>query len=276
MRSARLKLNHRVFLKTSRSGVALLYALLVLGTVSLVSLIIATLTLRNIKMARDVGSGIIAYYAADSGMERALYEIMVNGNTSNMPNTPLRELTSANYSYTVDDTFNCSNYYTQDSLDMDETLDFDNLGNSTRMHLSWSQRLGNANEEVEVTWLGWEDNFSDFGPESLANYKFGQGTQTVYKETFDYGELQSEGGEIVRQLVNKPNNLVRVKPLKDFVSDFQICFDNGVDITDKVRIDSVGIFSSYKKAIESTYSSTKAGVSGYFDYVIFSEQSLSK
>lgn len=274
MRSA--KLNQFISSRISKSGVALLYALLVLGAVSLISLVIATLTLRNIKMARDVGSGIIAYYAADSGVERALYEIMVNGNTSDRPNTPLRELTSANYSYTVDDTFNCSNYYTQDSLNMDETLEFDNLGNSTRMHLSWSQRLGNTSEEVEVTWVGWEDNFSDFGPVGLGTYQFGQGAQTVYKDTFNYAELQSEGGEIVRRLVNKPNNLVRIKPLKNFISDFKICFDNGVDITDKVKIDSVGTFSSYKKAIESTYNSTEAGVSGYFDYVIFSEQSVSK
>lgn len=276
MRLARLKLNHRVFLKTSRSGVALLYALLVLGAVSLISLVIATLTLRNIKMARDVGSSLVAYYAADSGVERALYEIMINGNTSDRSNIALNELTSANYSYTVDDTFNCSNYYTQDSLDMDEALEFNNLGNPTRMHLSWSQRLGNANEEVEVTWVGWEDNFSDFGPAGAGTYQFGQGAQTVFKDTFNYAELQSEGGEIVRQLVNKPNNLVRLKSLKDFISDLKICFDNGVDITDKVRIDSVGTFSSYKKAIESTYNSTEAGVSGYFDYVIFSEQSVSK
>ncbi len=276
MRLTRIQFRHHILSKKSQSGVSLLYAVLVLGGVVLISLVIASLTLRNIKMARDVGSGMIAYYAADSGVERALYEIMVNDNTSNKSNVALAELTAANYSYTVDDTFNCSKYYTQDSLNMDEVLEFNHLDSPTRMHLSWSQRLGNTNEKVEVTWVGWEDNFSDFGPAAPSTYQFGQGAQTVYKETFSYTDLQNEGGEIVRQLVNKPNNLVRIKPLNDFISDFRICFDNGVDITDKVRIDSVGTFSSYKKAIESTYNSTAAGVSGYFDYVIFSEQRLSK
>jgi len=253
--------------RKSQSGVALLYAVLMLGTVSLISLVIASLTLRNMKISRDVGNDMLAYYAAESGVEKALYDVYVGGVTSGTANVNLKEIVAGRWIYQITTSFNCSYPFIQSgTLSVNQTLAFNNLGGPTRLRIQWQDDSDGNTGVVEVTWVGWDDNLGNF---SLgADYE--QANQTVFKKLFNYS-----AGEQNWQGAARENNLVRIKPLGKSIKGLKVCFDN-VDITDKVRVDATGIFHDYQKAIESIYSSTTVSPSGYFDYAIFSEQSISK
>lgn len=242
-------------------GVSLLYAVLILSGVALVSLAIASLSIRSLKQAQDFEKGMVAYYAAESGVEQALYNIY-NSNTTSPVSGSLTEL-SASWNYTVQTTFNCGSPYTQEILGVDETLEFDDLGSLGTYNISWSDFDGNpANDKLEVTRVGWQDNFTNFALD--ANYE--QSSQNVYKMIL----TSSTSGTMSP---DRQNNLIRLKPLGSAVQNLSVCF-SGSDITDKVRIDTVGSFQGHKKAIESTYTNTGGVVFGYGDYVIFSEDNF--
>lgn len=59
----------------NRSGSALLVAMLVMGVLLSASLALSGLVMREIKIVKDTVSGGKAYYAAESGMELALYQL---------------------------------------------------------------------------------------------------------------------------------------------------------------------------------------------------------
>lgn len=247
-------------------GVTLLYAVLVLGSVVLVSLAIASLTLRSLHLAQDYEKSLVAYYAAESGIEQALYRTH-NGDNSSPISDHLTELSTATWRYTVTTNFNCANRYIQENLAVDHTLEFDNLSGPTRIRLKWSDSDGDTtNDLVEVTWVGWENNFSNFGLnpdyEQVINGTF------IFKSLFKYSAIEQNW-----QGTNRPNNLVRIKPLRTAIKNLTVCFDS-VNITDKVRIDTVGAFQSFRKAIESTYTNTGNSASGYVDYAIFGNEAF--
>lgn len=251
----------------NKAGVALLYAIIILGGVSLISLAIAGLTIRGLKQGRDVGRGMIAYYAAESGLEQALYSIYVNDNTADGSGSC--DETDGDWDYDITDTFNQASPYTQSILPQDKTIEFDNIGTSTQLNLGWSDWDGDTSELVEVTYVGWEDDWANF---ALNPIDFTQQNQTVLKRVYRYTNLS--GGWITPLNLSEANNLVRIKPLQDSISGVQIYF-SGFDIEDKIRVVSTGSCSGYKKALEANFSRDSA-VSGFFDYVIFSEGNLGK
>lgn len=63
----------------SQRGVALYLALLVLTILFSISLALTTLLVGQIKIIRGLGDSVVAFYAADTGMERALQELYATG-----------------------------------------------------------------------------------------------------------------------------------------------------------------------------------------------------
>jgi len=61
------------------SGISLLLAILILSLILAVALGLNTILLRQIRMAREIGNSVTAFYAADSGIEEVL---MVRDNPS--------------------------------------------------------------------------------------------------------------------------------------------------------------------------------------------------
>lgn len=70
----------------NQKGVAIYLSVLILSGVLAISLGISTLLINELKIARDIGRFIPALYAADSGIERALYKIRKLGEFSSCPN----------------------------------------------------------------------------------------------------------------------------------------------------------------------------------------------
>ncbi len=66
------------FLKNEREGSALLVALLVMGVLMAISLALSSLIFRELRITRDLLDSGRAYYAAESGIEVALYKVRNN------------------------------------------------------------------------------------------------------------------------------------------------------------------------------------------------------
>lgn len=73
----------------NQKGITLILSILILTAVLSIGLFINNLVLQQVKITRDVGFSEIAFYAAEAGMEKTLYEI--NQNT-NPPKTSLTDL----------------------------------------------------------------------------------------------------------------------------------------------------------------------------------------
>lgn len=63
----------------NQKGVSLLLTLLITAVILVIAFGVSRLTLGEIKLTRDISKSIIAYYGADSGIERAVYEERVGG-----------------------------------------------------------------------------------------------------------------------------------------------------------------------------------------------------
>ena len=61
-----------------QKGVSLLLTLLIMAAILAIALGLSQLTLGEIKLARNIPKSLIAYYAAEAGAERALYEKRIN------------------------------------------------------------------------------------------------------------------------------------------------------------------------------------------------------
>jgi Tfp pilus assembly protein PilX len=68
--------------KHNQKGVSLLITLLIMAAILAIALGVSRLSLGEIKISRNTPNSLIAYYAAESGIERALYEDRVNGQAS--------------------------------------------------------------------------------------------------------------------------------------------------------------------------------------------------
>ena len=62
--------------------ISILLSVLILSIVSVITLGISFLMLQQIKMSGQVGHSVVAFYAAEAGAERCLYEVRKNGASS--------------------------------------------------------------------------------------------------------------------------------------------------------------------------------------------------
>ncbi len=60
---------------SQQGAISILLAILLLAELSVISLGIATLAIKQLRMSGQVGQSVVAYYAAEAGAERCLYDI---------------------------------------------------------------------------------------------------------------------------------------------------------------------------------------------------------
>lgn len=70
-----------------QKGVALYISIMILSAIMAIGLGISSLLMGEIEIARDINRFVPAIYAADSGIERALYKLRKGGDFVSCPNT---------------------------------------------------------------------------------------------------------------------------------------------------------------------------------------------
>lgn len=64
-------IEHRTF----ERGVSLYFAIIIMGILITISFGLSTIILSQIKVTREMGNSVVSIYAADTGIERALYAL---------------------------------------------------------------------------------------------------------------------------------------------------------------------------------------------------------
>jgi len=79
--------------------ISILLSILILSVVLVIALGISFLMLQQIKMSGQIGHSVVAFYAAEAGAERCLYEVRKNGASScPFSDVPLDFNSNAKYS----------------------------------------------------------------------------------------------------------------------------------------------------------------------------------
>jgi type IV secretory pathway VirB3-like protein len=60
---------------TKQKGVSLLFVVLIMGVILSIGLGISSILVQQIGLLEDIGYSVVSFYAADSGVERQLYEL---------------------------------------------------------------------------------------------------------------------------------------------------------------------------------------------------------
>ncbi|SRR4030042_4584770 len=87
-----------------QKGAALLITILVMAALLSIALGIARLSIGEIKLVRDIPNSMIAYYAAEAGVERALFEEWQGSGAEDRPICSVILNNNSCYGITVDDT----------------------------------------------------------------------------------------------------------------------------------------------------------------------------
>ena len=67
---------------SQKGAVSIILAILLLSVLLIIGLGISILMIQQIKMSGQAGRSVVAYYAAEAGAERCLYEVRKNGAVS--------------------------------------------------------------------------------------------------------------------------------------------------------------------------------------------------
>lgn len=255
----------------SQKGNVLIYALLTIAAILSSTIVISNLIQNSIKETSFVSSAAAAYYAAESGIEKALFDIRkqdvlpTNGDCGVENDCEL----------IIDDK---STAELDLELKKDQTIQFDLFNfednslssKAESMGLSWT----GADSWLEATLTSW-----DVG--SVIDWQ--QPTAPFAKEDLNVQKyLYSQGSAINNALSANKNYRVRVKALYGGAIDLKIKLFN----TDNLLGQQLA-FPNFLtiKAIGSDRDSTQTvtvamprftPLGGLFDYVIFSEDKLVK
>ncbi len=86
-------------IKIKKRGVAMLFTVLIISMVLAIAFGVFSIFIFEIKVASQVNDSVISIFAADSGIEKKLYDIRINNNNSDIPDTSLSN--GAIYNVTV-------------------------------------------------------------------------------------------------------------------------------------------------------------------------------
>lgn len=83
----------------SQKGISILFAVAILSVVLSIALETSSILIRQVKMVREIDYSVVAFYAADNGIE----EVLIMAIPQSIPETPLPGLSAATYEVLVKD-----------------------------------------------------------------------------------------------------------------------------------------------------------------------------
>lgn len=287
---------------------SLLLTMIILASILAGVVGIAVLIIRELQLSRNVNNSIYAYYAAESGVERGLYDILDQRRRGNNLVGTITALKENFGSFNNQDLSTSGNGASWDTSQA-EKKPFDmevavlNQDQSVQFSLFDPDDFSEPGLEpdgVDFAHFEWEE------PESLStlqveitifelNKETGEPCQSVRKELYpispDLIDIELDVDPIAVQAGGQCFGpgidifQVRVKALNDKMYNFKLTpFDSATPaleltgehgIANGIWLKSVGQFSKSKQAILMQIPWNLAA-SGFLDYVIFSEEPFEK
>ncbi len=284
-----LKLQLKIENFKVESGNVLLLALLVMAGIMTAGLAIGSIILNEIRQARNIDFASAAYFAAESGVEQALYKfrkedaviicpagicdengfctlgdrescIRGNGNLSNQ----------SSWTRTVAD----KEWQIYEKIKKDESLQvdlFDPSGTSAAgvesIKIEWTPEcVPPATSMIEVAYIAWNPSVG-WVAGSEQRFKYSVSASPVINNGFS--STRSYRVRIKAFYCDISNLIVTAWGENDAIPGSQ------VQIPARVVLNSVGSFSNLRQAVKMTMP-RKSPMSGLYDFVLFTECSLVK
>ena len=146
-------------------GISILLTILILSSMMILTLAISEIVLRVGRSSREIGYSEVAYYSAETGIEKAFYEIEKNRTISGLDSLSgnLDELPTASWNLSVEQT-NIDGLDWEIDLDAGETLllelDFTGLTYPNTLNISWT---GASVKLITLTSDGDQDVYTSSG-----------------------------------------------------------------------------------------------------------------
>lgn len=262
----------------------LLYALLFMALITAIGIFVSIVIINELKLTSTAVDATLAYYAAESGIEKGLHTVKMNRgkggvtlgatvteiqgyNASDFDNRAKYDNEGTNQiSGTIDDSLKKDEYVQIDFYNVDEPL-----VNSGIRRVKVSGTSVNGEAWAEVSWTGWKSDgvwFSEpsakkfIGPTDLADgldFELSMGTVPIIDVVGYRIRIKALFGDI-EDLVVTPLDENRVEKEEP---------------SSQVVVKSVGNKGKFKQSLTAIVP-WKVPLHGLYDYVLFSEEALAK
>lgn len=275
--------NKHYNLIANQGGTALLLALIILSGVLAVGSVMIKVVIQDLQQSRNLDYSIVAYYAAESGAERALYGWRKQSDKSYFSNCS-ELVDKVNWqcqavTQTVNELYFPSLFQLRvKEIPLYDPADLAISAGVDRMTVNWQDKnpspINLEEPWLEVTLLGWPAGTSlDF-----------VNSREVIKRVFSCSPVVAGGAECssatVDNFITTNSYIVRLKPLYDDISQVRVKFydsgGNEVDLSSYLlTANFTGTYQSANQALRLQIPLTDPA-SNMFDYVIFAEQDIDK
>ncbi|MEK7158367.1 MAG: hypothetical protein AAB733_02240 [Patescibacteria group bacterium] len=279
-------------------GAVILRSLLVIAVVTAATSAIAVVVTNNLRRSTQINESMIAQYAAESGIERSLFWLQdqrARGGTlldtiADLKGFDVDLIPDGRIHYNIDGTATKKGVATlTTALDLQETVTVDlfdpdqpsRTTNLTNITISWEDYCPDKGVQPRsgCTWI--ETRLAKWNP-NAANFPDPHGSD-VTRETRAYGAgsltIPLDGNARyrlqVKQLFGGELGVKGYAPYGGRVTRLVIRPNTGSVLPGYVTVKSVGRFGSARQAIEIVVP-WRAPLTGIFDYVLFSEETISK
>lgn len=254
----------------NQRGTVLLLALVIMSSVVMSSMGLGSLIVSSLQQSRVMDGAIIAFYAAESGAEEALFDARRENVVPASLDTPVTLSNTASWTRAVSTTESvlyvgglAEGSLTEIALyDVDTNLP----SNVERLEVTWSDKCGDCTV-LAATVLGWQPG-SVWDPLNAANVEF-----TTAKYPGGSASITVPAGGATKL------NRLRLRAEGDALDNVTIRgYDVGglqVPLPGRLRIDVRGKFGKVEQKLLVSLP-RRAPLSGSFDYVVFSECSIVK
>jgi len=250
-----------------QKGSVLLLALMIMSSVVIASVGMSSLILASLQQSRVLDNAAIAYYAAESGIEDALFSARRDEELPTVE-SGIALSNDAAWDRTVEDKewIIYPGTIVQDAVteialyDPDAPTDDTGIAN---VRVEWSDDCGGFSV-LQATLVGWQSGGAIAWDANASTRLF----------TLDAG-----GGADVTMPVSGRLYRLRLAAKKCALQNVSVDATNAsggaVQIPGRIKVDSTGTYSNARQTITATLP-RRAPLSGLFDFVIFSECSLVK
>ena len=279
------------------SGSILIYVILVISLISAIALTVSVIIINELRLTTVAADAAMAYYAAESGLERGLYGVKIlreSGST-------LTEALNIIQNYFDDAGFLNNTAYTDQGSSTQPTdishqeikenqyvqADYYNVDSPLAPSVVESITVQNGTQAsnpdtaswAEVSWIAWDQN-GTLGESTSAR-------KVIGPTDLQPDEIQTEGWPINLNTFGTdftPSGYrVRIKALFGDLSNFTITPHEGIngggdvvtDLPSQIVIKSVGERDKFKQALTAILP-WRLPLFGLYDYVLFSEGEIAK
>ena len=278
----------------NQSGVVILYALLMIALITAIGIGVSVIIIRELRLTQNTHYATLAYYAADSGVERALYTVKVSRDEGDLSQTITK---IRNYNADQNGFVNNASYSDiqtsaeeeriETNLEKDQITQFDlydiqnptGPSNINSLKISWSDGTpsNGSSPWLEISYIKWDPASPYIDTE----------VQSSYKLIYSTADLVDGSLPVIFQDRTSAYR-VRLKALYDTISNLvvtaydcpdplsQSCTDNEKkNIPARVIVKSVGKMGEFEQAITALVP-WNIPLFGLYDYVLYSEGQIEK